>query len=406
VLNFLDTYKLIKGQAAFGVEVIFNTKENYTLVAVELKSTQEGIEVVRKFTDITLAALAKENTKNIPLYFSVGGKGVIHKKIKAEDAATDQELIGQVFPNAALKDFYIQRSKIKGFESWVSVVRKEVLDNFLQQIEKLNLFGVQLFLGPFALETTLPFINKMTVITTAHELTIEDHHIIQLDSLGSVSNGEEYDVEGELINSHELIAFGTAFNHFVPSLKITPILSEKVTQFKAEYFYKNKSIVVGVSIVAFFFILVMGNLLIGGSYEKTHNELQYQMNSNREFVEELKTLKKELKIKEQFVQNSGVARASKIAFYTDQIGMSIPKSIQLDQLFVNPLAKRIHKAEDINFNYNTIKIRGTVTRSIDLNDWIKELKGYEWVDEIHIISFIQDNRKTVGEFEIEVTIKN
>jgi hypothetical protein len=405
VLNFLDTYSLIKGQAAFGVEVIFNTKENYTLIAVELRSTNEGVEVVRKFTDITLAELAKENTKHIPIYFSVGGKGVIHKKIKAEDTASDQELIGQVFPNAALKEFYIQRSKIKAFDSWISVIRKEVLDEFMVQIEKLNLFAIHISLGPFALETTLPFINKMTVITTAHELTIEADNIIQLDSLGSVSNGEEYDIEGELINSHELIAFGTAFNHFVPSIKMTPIHSEKVYQFKEEYFYKNKSIVVGVSIVAFFFIIVMGNLLIGGSYEKTHNELQYQMNSNREFVEELKTLKKELKIKEEFVQNSGVARASKIAFYTDQIGMSIPKSIQLDQLFVHPLAKRIHKAEDINFNYNTIKIGGTVTRGIDLNDWIKELKGYDWMDEIHIISFIKDNRKTVGEFEIEVTIK-
>jgi hypothetical protein len=405
VLNFLDTYSLIKGQSAFGVEVIFNTKESYTLIAVELKSTKEGIEVVQKLTDITLEELAKKNVKNIPLYFSVGGKGVIHKKVKAEDSVTDQELIGQVFPNASIKDFYLQRSKIQDFDSWISVIRKEVLDQFMTQLEKMNLYGIQIYLGPFALSPILPYLDKITVLTTSHELLIDNNTIIQIDSVGNVSNGEEYNIEGEVIHSHELIAFGSAFNHFLSAVKLVPIFSEKITEFKEEYFYRKKSIVVGVSIVAFFFMVVVSNLLIGQSYEKTHNGLQYQMNSNKQFVEELQLLQKEVKIKEQFIQNSGVARASKIAFYTDQIGISIPESIQLNQLFVNPLAKRVNKAEDISFTYNNINIRGTVTRSIDLNNWMKTLKEYEWVDELHIISFIQDNMKTVGEFEIEVIIK-
>ena len=75
-------------------------------------------------------------------------------------------------------------------------------------------------------------------------MIIENNNIIQLDSLGSVSNGEQYNIEGEVINSHELIAFGTAFNHFIPARKITPIESEKVTEFKEEYFYKNKSLII------------------------------------------------------------------------------------------------------------------------------------------------------------------
>jgi hypothetical protein len=285
------------------------------------------------------------------------------------------------------------------------VIRKDVLDNLIKQIEKLNLFGVQIYLGPFALESTIQLLDRVSILTTSHELIIENNNVIQIDSLGSVSNGEEYNIEGETINSHELTAFGTAFNHFVPSVKITPIDSEKVTEFKEEFLYKNKSSIVGFSIVAFFFIVVMANLLIAGSYEKTHNQLQYQINNKRQFVEELNKLQGDLKIKEQFIQSSGVARASRLSFYTDQIGLSIPESIQLNQLFVNPLAKRINKAEDINFNYNTIKISGTVSRSIELNNWIKLLKKYSWINEINIISFIQDNIKTVGEFEIEVTIK-
>ena len=202
----------------------------------------------------------------------------------------------------------------------------------------------------------------------------------------------------------KLIAFGTAFNHFISSTKIISVAVDKVVEFKEEYLNKNKSLIVGFGVVVFFFIVVMGNMIIGNSYEKTHNKLQYQVNSKKQYVEELNQLEEQLKIKEQFIQSSGVARASRISYYTDQIGISIPETIQLNQLFINPLEKRINKAEDINFNYNSIKLTGTVSRSIELNNWIKLLKEYDWVNEIIIVSFIQDNIKTVGEFEIEVTI--
>jgi hypothetical protein len=70
------------------------------------------------------------------------------------------------------------------------------------------------------------------------------------------------------------------------------------------------------------------------------------------------------------------------------------------------LSKKISKAEDINFNYNVIKISGTVDRSIELNNWIKHLQGYEWTQEVNIISFIQDNLSTPGEFEISILINH
>lgn len=404
MLKFLDQYKLIKGQTAFGVELIFNTKDSYTIIALELKSTKEGIEVSRRFVDITLEDFSKNNTKKLPVYFTIGGKGVIHKKVKAEDKAPDQELLNQVLPNASINDFYLQKSKIEGFEYWVSVVRKDVLDSLITKIKKEKLFGVQLFLGPFVLENTLQLLDKMTVLTTTHELIIENDNIIQLDSLGSVSNGEEYDIEGEIINSHELIAFGSAFNHFVPSAKLVPIFCDQVREVNAEYLNKKKFQTLGFFIVIFYLVVFLVNLTVHQSLDKTNNKLQHQVNSQKEYVVELKKLKKELKRKEQFIQGSGVARASKISYYTDQIALSVSEAIQLNQLFVNPLAKRINKAEDINFKFNIIKISGTVSRSIELTNWIKELEQYNWIAEINIISFIQDNLKTAGEFEFEVII--
>ncbi|MDF1676540.1 MAG: hypothetical protein P1U44_12570 [Vicingaceae bacterium] len=405
MLNFLDKYQFIRGQTAFGVEVIYNSKDSYTLIALVLSANKEGVQITRKFTDISLEELAKINTKKAPLYFAVGGKGVVHKKVKTNEHLSEQDLLNQVLPNATLKDFYLQQTTISTFESWVSIVRKDLLNSLIEKIQSLHLFGVQIYLGPFIIENCISLINKSVITTTTHELLIADNHINQIDSLGSVAGGEEYNMEGEIVNSHELIAFSAALSHFILPIKIHPIACEEVTYFREEYLHKNKYTAVGFGLLAFFFVFTISNMMIANSYESANNELQYQLNSKQQFVDELEILKKELLIKEEFIQNSGVTKAAKITFYADQIAMSVPASIQLNQLFINPLTKRINKAEDIHFTYNTVKILGSVSRSIELNNWIKKLKKYEWVNDINIISFIQDNLKTPGEFELQIVIK-
>ena len=406
MLNFLDKYKLIKGQLAIGVELIYNTKDSYTIIAVELAMNKEGVEINRRFTDITLEDLTKENTKKAPLYISIGGKGIIHKKLKTNEHINQQELLNQVLPNASLKEFYLQKVMLSENESWISIIRKDVLDTLIQKMENLNLFCVQIYLGPFVLENCISLIPTHSLYTTTHELIIEANNIIQLDGLGSVAGGDEYNIEGEIINSHELIAFGSALSHFIPANKLTTIECKSVQNLKQEYFHKNKYTTVGFALIVFFFIVTITNMLVSNNLESTSNDLQYQINSKKQYVVELELLNKELAIKEEFIQNSGVTKASKISFYADQIALSVPSSIRLDQMFINPLKKRISKAEDIHFNYNSIKVIGTVNRSIELNSWIKELKSQECADEVNIISFIQDNLKTPGEFEISIIISS
>ena len=157
MLNFLDTYPLIKAKTAFGVELIFNTKDSYTLIAVELTNDKDALVVSRRFLSITLEELAKENTKQIPVYISIGGKGIIHKKVKTDDYTKDQDLLNQVLPNASIKDFYLQKYFISSTSCWVSVIRKDVLDALIINLEKLKLFGVQLYLGPFAIEHSIHY---------------------------------------------------------------------------------------------------------------------------------------------------------------------------------------------------------------------------------------------------------
>ena len=404
MLNFLNTYKLIKGKSAIGVELLFNTKDSFTIIAQELEDKKGSIEITKRWVDISLEELAKINTKKLPTYFSIGGKGIIHKKVKFNDYTKEQELLSQVLPNAVLKDFYIQQTNLLNHECWVSIIRKDVLDSLLYQFKEQQLFSVQVYLGPFVLENIFPHIDNPVVKTTTHELLVENNNIIQMDSLGSVSEGEEYNIEGEHVNSHEIIAFSSGLSHFIPLIELNPIVCNEITAIKDEFYNKNKYVVVGFSILVFFFLLTFGNMMLNNSYQSINNTLQYQVSSNKKYIDELKILQNELAINEEFVNNSGLTKASKVSFYADQIALSIPNSIQLNQLFINPSEKRIKKSEDVQFNYNKMKLMGSVSSSIELNYWIKELKKYEWIADIVVISFIQENIKTAGEFEVEINI--
>lgn len=402
MLNFLDTYSIIRGKKAFGVELIFNSKDSFTLIGLELGSSKSGVEITRRFTDVSFKELAKSNDKKHPVYISIGGKGVVHKKVKINEHTQDQELLNLVLPNASLSDFYLQKSSVSEHECWVSVMRKDLLDGILEELETNRLFGVEIYLGPFILENTFPFIDKNSIHTTTHELLVEDDIIIQMDSLGSVGEGHEFQIESEVISSHELLAFSAALSHFVPFIRLRPINCFKVSNLKEEYLNKSKYRIVTFSLIAFYFLISIINFLMYSNYQDDLNQMQYQLYSKKQYVQELDLLKQEFKSKEEFIQNSGLAQASKVSYYADQIAMSVPASIQLNKLFVNPLEKRIKKGEDIQFYYNKITLSGTVSRSIELNNWIKLIKQLDWIKDIDVINYIQENMGTPGEFELEI----
>ena len=122
MLSILDTYSLIKGKAAFGVELIYTTKTDFTLIALELTGNKEGVVVSRRFVNITLEKLAEENKKKQPIYISIGGKGVIHKKVKYNERVKDKDFIHLVLPNASINDFYLQKTVLSNNECWISIV--------------------------------------------------------------------------------------------------------------------------------------------------------------------------------------------------------------------------------------------------------------------------------------------
>ena len=49
-------------------------------------------------------------------------------------------------------------------------------------------------------------------------------------------------------------------------------------------------------------------------------------------------------------------------------------------------------------------VKGSCKKSTELNEWIRSIKKMDWVSEVAVINYQQDNLKDLGEFEIKITI--
>ena len=116
-------------------------------------------------------------------------------------------------------------------------------------------------------------------------------------------------------------------------------------------------------------------------------------------------MKLKINTKNAFIEMSGLKNASRVSFYADRIAMDLPEKIRLIELNVNPLEKKIKTGEPIVFGHNNIVVKGNSKRSSDLNNWILILKQNDWVSDILVINYQQENPLEPGVFEIKISVK-
>ena len=120
----------------------------------------------------------------------------------------------------------------------------------------------------------------------------------------------------------------------------------------------------------------------------------------------LDSLKKELNEQRDFLNENAVLSPSKLSFYTDQIGVSLPIGIKLREMNIFPTIKSTQREDEGKFLFDNqiINLKGTCRESIILNNWIRSLKELSWVKEVTVLPY-SETSSGVGDFEIQITIQ-
>ena len=71
---------------------------------------------------------------------------------------------------------------------------------------------------------------------------------------------------------------------------------------------------------------------------------------------------------------------------------------------MHPPEKKTKKDEPAIFLNKIIIVKGNCKKSTELNEWIRGIKKMDWVIEVSVLNYKQENIKDLGEFEIMITI--
>ncbi|MBN8696060.1 MAG: hypothetical protein J0L87_05985 [Bacteroidetes bacterium] len=398
-----------KGTVVNGVEVHLQGDGTYVFNLVKLKRKRSAFNISQSVNDITdIKQLRNHIQANEPIILVLIGKGVINKKIHCNENEPIKSLLNKVLPNANENEFSIQRIRIDTENSFVSVVRNSILDELIVNFQSQGLRMIMnCFLGPFVLNYSWEYLNFAKVAYVLnYKITSKESVIVDVEILPDFILKDTFSVGEEFIDGRSVLPFSAAVSYFVNAdvgvlnnFRLSEIISESIERKKFEFR--------GWLVLLLSLTILVANFLVFNNYWSKNEDLVSQLAVNSSSLKTVDTLKKEVLQKKEFLEQNGLLENSMTSYYADCLASNLPRSITWINLDIHPLKKKesSNSSDVLEFETNTIKIAGNCNKSIDLNDWMKEIKQLEWIKDVELLSYKQDNALEAGFFLLEITLK-
>lgn len=396
---------LLALKKATGVEVhVSDAGLTINYCTLELKKNE--VSLLRSGAGLSVDAFMKEADLRIPVILVFDGKGIIHKNVQANDTDDLVSLLHKTLPNTSPGDFYIKHTALFNAHCMASASRREVIDETVQlfQHKKADVAGIAF--GPFQVRNILPLISAgyhEEVALPGYTLQFTDGYVNDL--LFKTNAPAGFKIGSDTIASSLLTSFAAAFSaltgHSDDTLTNLPLM-----QLKDDYRQKKIFKTGLVSAACFLFGILLLNVLAFTHYNAGKQDLQTRINVNQSMISQIDTLKKELAEKEVIVQKTGLLQASRTSYYADRIASTVPSSIRLTQLSVYPQEKNDAEESEASYHFKAgrIEIRGKCRYSIDVNDWINQVRSFEWAKGVKLLQYNPSNTEKGSDFIIQVDL--
>lgn len=386
-----------------GLEVSFQgdeAKVHYCILGLKGKSVQ----IIKSATNLKLDDFMTHHLDPaIPIAVVFTGKGIIHKKVSFNPTDDLKSLLNKTLPNIHEDEFYLSHSEEFNSTCVTGVCRKILADEVIQLFQEKKADVISFSIGPFSIKSILPLISQLyetEVSITGYKLKFTDGQLNDLQT--GTQETKSYHIGGEQIESNVLIAFSAAFSILI-SLGITGLSNIQNTTL-IENYKQKRMFKTGLGLaVGFIFVLVFINYFVFSHYSAKVQKIQSSINLNQSALSQIDTLKKEIEEKEKMVIKSGLLQSSRTSYYADQIASTVPENVRLTGIMIFPK----QKSEDetlYNFKNDLIEIQGKCKYSIDVNDWINEMRMFSWAKEIKLIHYNPSNSEKGSDFNIQITI--
>ena len=402
----MNKIKFLRCKNSLGIELVQASGGELKINLVQLTRKNNEINITLQNQELASFDEIKTLVKpGIPVNLAISGRGILNKKIEDSGNKSEAIIVGELLPNAKAKDFYVQIVPGENGNSYVSIIRVEVLKGYIEQIRECGLEVYDITLSNhflFHLNSVIPFQNDFLI--GDEFFSVKNNVIVNVSKTSDINSDSDILIGDEKIPGKQIRAFSAAFNYFIPHNEGVTI-SREFDYLRDEHTYRALYTKLGLGLLVFFFVLLTVNYIVftGSGYKKTL--LQGKFEQYNSLILRSDSLSSELERKSRLMAESGFLYTRSHAFMADKLVYLKPENILLESLFLQPHSNESEDEEKYIFEQKIVEIKGETEHSEYINIWISSIDKEEWVDDVELLEYSQDNRKGVGVFILRVKLK-
>ena len=405
MLKFLLNKNILKCNKVQGLHCNFCSEGDLIFYYVLISRKKGAVEIEKffaiqgSFIDLSLVLM-----HNVPIMLSIDGKGVLSKKIKYNDS---KSIIQHIIPNADENDFIFDESNGVDNYKFVSLTRKDSVEELLNSFSINNFYVLDLTIGQFKIANLLKIFNHLPSKVKVDQynicVDIESYQLIDFDKYDSGNEFENYIFDDKILTNSFILPFYNALSYYVPDnekIKYS-VVEEHSQEFASKQLFKVASWIA----LLFILCVLICNLFIYNNFALKKQYLESAVLRDKKLLNNLKKLNEDFIWKENFFNQSGILKNTKMYFFADQIGNSLPDDIYLTKMEIYPLINKIKKLKEIEVQPDKISIFGQSIGSQFVDLWVNDLRKLNWVEDVYIGTYTKEENSSTGLFSLEINIR-
>lgn len=374
---------------------VFQDANNQKYSLLTFKKTKEKLNIVENKSFSKIDSLLEAIDVKLPVVLSVDGKGVLNKKI---DNTNDIDLAWQ--KNIDFDTIYHTSYTLKN-NIFMSFCRKNVVEDWLTVFESKKIQIIDIYIGSFISVLLAENLNVNSIVSGNLSLDLEQNELLNFTKL-ELTPDLNYTIAENLVSNYTLPLYGIALHYFVKSDSISK--SEWNNKSIDEVIYRKVFATFGLIILVGFLISLLFSYLSIQHYASKNAELNIQNVYSNKAYQQIVSLEEQKKDKEKIIKDSGFLSDKFLSFYSYEIIKSIPNSISLNELNIAPLQKVVKHNEKVEITPGTIFAKGVTIDENEFNNWLKNLKKFDWIAKFELESLKKD-KKNNTQFSLKILIK-
>lgn len=363
--------------------------ERYTVLT--LKKQKGKLDLLTTIsTDNKEDLISKIDLKK-PVVIVLDGKGVLNKKIAFDN---EDDLNWQ--KNIDYNSIYYTTYKTEKV-SFVSFCRKNILDEWVDFFQKKAIQILDFYIGTFVCSLVNRQLSRSNLIANTTELIFEEDELVNYVKQNEVESN--YLLENLSFNSYSLPLYAVGVQFFITDERISK--SEFNTNTNEEQIYKKAFNVFGLIMLIGFFVLLLMSYFGIQYYYSENAELNMKNVYSNKAYQQIVNLEIQKQDKETIIKDVGLLSNKYLSFYAYNLFQSIPNQILLNEIAISPIEKEFKNNEKIAIAAGKIEIKGITVDENVFNQWLKNIKKFDWIQKFEIESLKKD-KKNNTQFSIYI----